>query len=86
MKLQGDSVGFWISIPILAGEFYTLWKVLTVPFPDQSMHGHQEPEANDTGIGLNSGRITETDFCLYENSTLCPAPIEHRLFMGTLWF
>jgi len=84
MKLEGDSVGFWISIPILAGEYYTLWKVLTVPFPDKSGHSQIEPEATNIGVGLNSGRIIETDFCLYENPTLCPGSIKHRSFIGTL--
>jgi len=84
MRLQGDSLGFWISIPILDGDYYTLWKVLTVPFPDKRAHCQIEPEAVDIGVGLNSGRIIETDFCLYENPTLCPASIKHRSFIGTL--
>ena len=46
---QGDSVGFWISIPILAREYYTLWKVLTVPFPDYSAHSQIEPKTTNMG-------------------------------------
>ena len=60
----------------MTGDSVTLWKLLMVPFPDQSAHYQIVPEAVNIGVGLNSGRIMTFNFCQYENLTLCLAQTE----------
>lgn len=77
MKFDGDSLGFWVSLPILEGEPYTLWRVLTVPFPAHGGHQQIVPEVTSVGHGLETGNYIEADLCKFENPRLCPSPVEY---------
>lgn len=78
MRLDGDSLGYWVSLPILDGESYTLWRILTVPFPVGNGANRQLiPEVTTLGRGLETGNYIEADLCKFENPRLCPSPVEY---------
>ena len=77
MKFDEDSLGYWVSLPILDGEPYTLWRVLTVPFPADSRPWQIIPEVTTVGQGLQTGNFIEADLCRYDNPRLCPSPVEY---------
>ncbi len=80
MSLSGviSSLGFWVSIPIVSGEAYTLWRIQTAPFLFDGAVRKVQLDSPEVGVGLNSGKIIVATDCLYEKPRLCPAPIETR--------
>jgi len=78
MELDGDSLGYWVSLPILEGEPYTLWRIQTVPFPvTGDAHRQIIPEVTTVGHGLETGNFIEADLCKFDNPRLCPSPVEY---------
>lgn len=71
MKFDKYTLAYWIYIPILDRELYTLWHVLTVPFPAESVHRQILPEVISLGHGLETGNYIEADLCRFENPKLC---------------
>ena len=80
MRFDADNLGFWVSLPILEGEPYTLWRVLSVPFPVTAGRRRLVPEVTAVGHGLETGNYIEADLCKFENPKLCSSPVEYNSF------
>nr|DBA11659.1 TPA_asm: ORF45 [Malaco herpesvirus 4] len=54
IKVDEDYLGFWISIPIIDGQSFTSWKVITVPVYDLTTDTYYQivPELEHLAVGL----------------------------------
>ena len=77
MKLDTQKLGFYFSIPILDGESYTAWDISSVPFLAGGRPHQLQPELFHVGVGLNSGKIIELEYCKYEEPIICPSPLQY---------
>ncbi len=76
LELTGDRLGFWTTVPLPVGEPFTVWKLLTVPFPFDGAARQVMLKHTEVAVGLNSGSVIRAEDCLFSNPRLCPAPIE----------
>ena len=80
MKLEMNMLGFHFQIPILEDESYTAWHITTIPFLSEGQSRLIKPELYEVGVGLNSGRVIELEYCQNEEPILCSSPILYQNF------
>ncbi len=76
LTLDPTNVGFWVTIPKVTGEEFSVWHFLSTPFYVNGSLKQLPLVQEHVGLGLRSGKLISVDQCLYDNPILCPAPIE----------